>query len=101
MLLVEVVGGDKTGDASLRNVVSTIMRLLHVADGDAVEVVITWFWWRSHLDGNGDRGEPSVSDGNWDSLNGSVVRGCGADGGCGGDGVDTAGGSSGGKMGRV
>ena len=45
--------------------------------------------------------EPSVSDGNWDSFIGAVVRGCGADGGCGGDGVDTAGGSSGGKMGRV
>ena len=44
MLLVEVVGGDKTGGTSLRNVVSTIMRLLHVADGDAVEVVITQFW---------------------------------------------------------
>ena len=41
MLFVEVVGGDITGDASLRNVVSTIMRLLHVADGDAVAVVIT------------------------------------------------------------
>ena len=37
MLLVEVVGGDKTGGAM-------IMRTLHVADGDAVEVVITRFW---------------------------------------------------------
>ena len=44
MLLVEVVGGDKTGGALLRNFLSMMMRMLHVADGDAVEVVITRFW---------------------------------------------------------
>ena len=38
---MEVFGGDETGGAPPRNIVS--MMMLQVADGDAVEVVITRF----------------------------------------------------------
>ena len=72
MFLVEVIGGDETGGAPPGNIVSMMMRVLYVADGDAVEVVISRFRWRAHLDGDG--GKSSCSDGNWDGFNGGVVR---------------------------
>ena len=71
----------------------------HDADGDAFEIVITLFWRQAHLDGDG--GEPSGGDGDWDGSNSAVFRGCGADDDCSGDGGDTAGGSLSGKIGRV
>ena len=71
MFLVEVIGGDETGGAPPGNIVSMMMRVLYVADG-AVEVVISRFRWRAHLDGDG--GKSSCSDGNWDGFNGGVVR---------------------------
>ena len=40
---MEVFGGNETGGAPPRNIVSMMMRMLQVADGDAVEVVITRF----------------------------------------------------------
>ena len=43
MFLVEVIGGDETGGAPPGNIVSMMMRVLHVADGGAVEVVISRF----------------------------------------------------------
>ncbi|RMX46188.1 hypothetical protein pdam_00007847 [Pocillopora damicornis] len=38
MFLVEVIGGDETGGAPPGNIVSMMMRVLYVADGDTVEV---------------------------------------------------------------
>ena len=103
-LLVEVVVGDNAGGCSSSEYCIDDDANAGADGGDAVEVMITWFWWRVHLDGlagGGCGGEPSRSDGNWDGFNGAIVCGCGTDGCCSEDDGDTACGSGSGKMGIV